>query len=81
MRLLDAIACCVHLRLAMWHDRKADTLLDRIEDRRRIAAGPLTVSQHSDTPRLLAAEKMLLASIVGLGIFGVWLLIVARAGL
>ncbi|TPK42653.1 MULTISPECIES: hypothetical protein [unclassified Mesorhizobium] len=76
MRLAIALLCRAHFGLACWHERRARDLLAEIRLRRMVADS----SNLSKEPQFREnAGRVLLASIVGMAIAGIWLWISARA--
>ncbi|RWO95096.1 hypothetical protein [Mesorhizobium sp.] len=77
MRLLNAMLCRTHFALANWHERRASALLAEIRLRRLVADS----SNFSKEPQFRDnAGRVLLGSIVGMAIAGLWLWISASAG-
>ncbi|MER9691958.1 hypothetical protein NKJ16_08470 [Mesorhizobium sp. M0179] len=77
MRLLIATLCFAHFALASWHDRRGSALLAEIRLRRMAADS----SNFSKAPQFREnAGRLLLASIIGVAIAGLWMWISAEAG-
>ncbi|TPM25683.1 hypothetical protein [Mesorhizobium sp. B2-3-4] len=80
MRLLRALLAVYHSQRALWHHaayarhaNQADALLAEIRIRRLTGAS-------GDHPQMAPAGRVLLASLVGLFIAGLWIWISLRAG-
>lgn len=83
MRLLRALRALFHAWMALqvgrwadWHDDRASKALARV---RQGLCRPESLTNSSNSSALSSADLFLLASIVGVGIAGVWLGIVWRA--